>query len=528
MLYFIPSWYHENEYRENEQVFYSRRMVTEFDDSVKQVQLFNRNHIMDYKIINLSYCPNFRHFLHRQSVYHAPYWSAFDAIQEVKSMSADTLSFHDLLWPENTEFVYTNFCVIAYLNSAKYAEIHFGEDGNMIEVNLFQKDVLVRKNIYDDRGFLSCTQLFQNNFRVYEQYLNENGTWKMNHFFEDDHIEINPENNHYLIHGKLYTLSSLSYPNMESILLEVLNKYLEIETTPSDIFCMAMHTLHHDLLEAAFKGRKNILSFYKERMDLFEDKELKSLILDANYIVVDSKYKIEPIKEYAGKDVPIIDITPFDTRVDFGISQQLSVQNILVPVDNIGKEKFSELVLCFADYFKKNEFARVHFFTRNAMYNREDQLLTLTREVLKNNGYDERMARKESNNKSEFDLDGEEEIKIRFYVDQCVDELSISKCIRLQRIMVDITQNPDLYLQISCISSGIPMILERETQYIHPGKNGFILEEKEKLQEYLAYYLDSLTNWNKALVYSYEIGQEYNTKRLIQKWKEVMKHVEQY
>lgn len=51
MMYFVPSWYHGNEYKENEQYFYVRRAVTEFDDSVKQIQMFNRNDIMDYKIL---------------------------------------------------------------------------------------------------------------------------------------------------------------------------------------------------------------------------------------------------------------------------------------------------------------------------------------------------------------------------------------------------------------------------------------------------------------------------------------------
>lgn len=36
-MYFVPSWYHGNEYKENEQYFYVRRAVTEFDDSVKQI-----------------------------------------------------------------------------------------------------------------------------------------------------------------------------------------------------------------------------------------------------------------------------------------------------------------------------------------------------------------------------------------------------------------------------------------------------------------------------------------------------------
>ena len=84
MLYFIPSWYSTNEWKEKEQFWYKRRMQTEMDDTVKQIQLFNRNDICDFQILLLSFAPNFRHFLHRQSVFRAPYWSCFDAIQCVK------------------------------------------------------------------------------------------------------------------------------------------------------------------------------------------------------------------------------------------------------------------------------------------------------------------------------------------------------------------------------------------------------------------------------------------------------------
>lgn len=83
MLYFIPAWYENDQWCEHEQCWQERRMHTEFDDTVKHIQLFHRNHPHPYQILLLSYAPNFRHFLHRQSVYHAPYWSCFDAIQEI-------------------------------------------------------------------------------------------------------------------------------------------------------------------------------------------------------------------------------------------------------------------------------------------------------------------------------------------------------------------------------------------------------------------------------------------------------------
>ena len=527
MIYFVPSWYHENEYKENENYWYISRQVTEFDDSVKQVQMFNRNNIMEYKILNLSHSPNFRHFLHRQSVFHAPYWSCFDAIQEIRRTKVDILSYRDLMWPDHTEFVYTPFCIVAYVNNEKYAEIQFGEDGNMIEVFLFQSEVMVRNNVYDDRGFLSATIVYDAGIPVYKQYLGVDGVFKICQFYEDGHVEVNRENPYYLISKKRFKFNRINYTSMESLIEEVFSTYLDEMTEKSDIFCLAMHTLHHDLLESLFTQRKTILSFYQNRMELFEDAELKSLIRSTNYCIVDSKHKIRPLEKYAGQTLPIVDITPFDTRADFGISQQLTVQNILVPIDSIEQSKFEELIVLFAKYFETNETARVHFFTRNANWDRVDSVLNFVREVLKVNVLDERLSRKEEQFKAEFDLDEDNKVPIKFFVDQCVDELSISKCIREQRIMVDVTTQPDLYLQISCISSAIPQIVSFKTQYVHNGNNGFIVKDVSEITRCLTYYLDNITNWNKCVIYSYELGKEYNTASLIRKWKGVMKQVEQ-
>ncbi|MEE0955841.1 MAG: accessory Sec system glycosyltransferase Asp1, partial [Eubacterium sp.] len=46
MLYFIPAWYHGNDWKEFEQVWYLPKKHSEFDETVKQVQLFNRRQIM--------------------------------------------------------------------------------------------------------------------------------------------------------------------------------------------------------------------------------------------------------------------------------------------------------------------------------------------------------------------------------------------------------------------------------------------------------------------------------------------------
>ena len=45
MLYFIPAWYKEKEWCEDEQSWRVKRAHSEFDDTVKQIQLFHRSGI---------------------------------------------------------------------------------------------------------------------------------------------------------------------------------------------------------------------------------------------------------------------------------------------------------------------------------------------------------------------------------------------------------------------------------------------------------------------------------------------------
>ena len=191
MLYFIPAWYQLNNFKELEQNWHTRRMHTEFDDTVKHVQMFYRNGIKDIKILLLSHTPNFRHFLHRQGVFHAPYLSVFDSIQEVRGKKAAVFSFHNLAWPDGIEFVYTPFVVTAFLNGEIYARINFGEAGNAIEVIMYKDNVVVRKNIYDDRGFVSATEIYENGDIAYTDYLTDKGITKMRVYAGDGRVEIN-------------------------------------------------------------------------------------------------------------------------------------------------------------------------------------------------------------------------------------------------------------------------------------------------------------------------------------------------
>lgn len=530
MLYFIPAWYKDNEWSENEQSWRVKRMRSEFDDTVKQIQLFHRSGAYDYQIMLLSFAPNFRHFLHRQGIYRAPYWSCFDAIQEVGRKKVRVLSFHDLNWPDGIEFLYSPFVVIAMLGGEKYAQIDFGEDGNPIWIELYRNGKICRRNLYDDRGFVSGTILYEDGNPLYQEYLMEDGTWKLRYYYKDGHAEINQKCPTYLLEydriKRRNCFSRKRYDNLEQIIYEVLTAYLDL-TSYSDIFCVAMHNLHAGLLNRALRHEKRILSFFQDRYQVPNHPEELELIQKADYVVVDSKENARKIcGAFHVLSSHIAAIPPYDTRAEEGTSLQIGIQKLMLAVDDMDQELLGEVIRILGEYLSEKKGVQVCLFTRDARYDRKQKLLEQVRAELAKGGMPEEWAA-ESGTKtvSENDLEFGEKIPVLFVPEQCVDELSVSKCMREQWLLIDLREIPEQYLQINAVSFGIPQIVRKKTEFVVDDGNGVILNKLDRLPKVLDYYLDGLEHRNEARIFSYEVSREYTTKRLLKMWGEVMDSV---
>ena len=210
--------------------------------------------------------------------------------------------------------------------------------------------------------------------------------------------------------------------------------------------------------------------------------------------------------------------------MDFGISSQLKVQNILIPIDGIGKDDYRQIILEAAHYMTANELARVHIFTREAAWGREEKLTNELADILGQAGYDRRWAKREkprlvAENKIDED---EDDVEPRFFIDTCVDERTISKCINEQRVILDLRQIVDVYVDITAISKGVPRISLSEDQFFEHKKNGYLIHDFSQIGESLNFYLDSFENWNEALVQCYKIGHKYTTGVLLGAWRKVL------
>lgn len=533
MLYFIPAWYKDQEWCENEQSWRVRRVNSEFDDTVKQIQLFHRSGGYDYQIMLLSFAPNFRHFLHRQGIYRAPYWSCFDAIQEVRRKRVRVLSFHDLNWPEGVEFLYTPFVVIAMLCGEKYAQIDFGEDGNPIWIELYRKGQICRRNFYDDRGFIAATILYDKGNPLYQDYLMEDGTWKLRYYFRDGHVEINPKCATYLLEyrGGEYRLhfSRRNYDNLEKVIYEVMTSFIE-RTQFTDIFCVAMHNLHAGLLAKILRREKKILSFYQGRYQITDRQEELEMIRRANYVVVDSYESMKSMsRAFHIPSENITAIPPYDTRVEEGTSLQSGVQKLMLTVDGLDQELFGDVIRILGEYLQQKEGIQVCLFTRDASYDKKQKLLKQVRvELAKGDMTEDYAAEDDEKTIAENELEMEKKVPILFKPVQCVDELSVSKCMREQWLLIDLREVPELYLQINAVSFGIPQIVRKRTEFIVDDGNGILLKKVEKLPGALDYYLNGLEHRNEARIFSYEISRRYTTERLLKMWGEVMNSVSKH
>lgn len=527
MLYFVPAWYKENTWCENEQKWYMRRMKSEFDETIKQITLFHRNVKTDHEIIVLGYSPNFRHFLHRQGMFRLQYWSCFDAIAQIRRKKVAVLSYHDIKWPVGVEFVYSPFSIVALIDGQKYAQVDFGEDGNPISIQMFSGGVICRENFYDDRGFVSSTIVYEDGKAMYQDFLSENGVWKIRQDKTNGQILVNQNAANYdlvsydkdgsqLIEEKPF--KKLVYKDMAELVEEVFGAYVK-KTQEKDKFFVAVHPLHIEVVKNVLKDKIVVATFFENRFDLDRVGEIADFLEESSIIITDSDFSSQIIySRLSNIDSYIADIPPYDARMDFGISSQLKVQNILVPIDGLDMDSYFTLTKSLAEYLSTNDLARVHLFTRKASWGYVDKVKNALAQDLKTLGYDTRWVIKDEQSKEEIDQ--------RFFVDVCVDERDISKCINEQRVILDLRRTMDVYLYVTAISKGVPRISMSRDQFLNEGGNGRIIEDFSQISDSLGYYLDSFENWNKAQVACYELSQSYTTAVLLKKWRKVLDIIE--
>ena len=510
MYYFIPSWYASDEsWKMPARQWYRVGKESEFDDTVNHISMF-RSEGVDVGIISLSYGPQTRFFLHRQRIWPIEHWNAFDRLQSISADTPCIFSYRDLNWPENIEWMYTPFLIAGYVDGELYAEVEFGQHGNLLMINLFSKGRKTKTLYIDDRGFMSSIMKWIGTEPDEQYFYNRRGQLQFTLKYPEKSVVVERTSE--------YRTKRIKYSSIEELLKEVLEDKMAQVDRKKDVVHIAADERHNQMVMKAAKGCTVVLSFYGERYNIENKELLEKDTKGAALIITDTEKLASRIKEQVNVGSRIMDISPFDTRLSLGKSQQIRELKVFFPQDGMVEPIRSRGIMQMLALLQDDERIKLIVSTKDTSHTGIRKLKEEMKEKaasLKGTTiyvYDDADKVVPGENEAEEKAEKREpQIYIQPYTNES-DVMSILKDIRL---IVDIRDNPDQYIQIAGISVGIPQINYLTTRYIEDQKNGYMIHNIAHLKEAMSYYLKGLAHWNEALVYCVSQAEKYSADTLV-------------
>ena len=214
--------------------------------------------------------------------------------------------------------------------------------------------------------------------------------------------------------------------------------------------------------------------------------------------------------------IKIEEISPFDTRLKLGSSQRIRAKKIFLPIQGLNNQR--EIIKIIAQYMEKNLDAELVIAFSEPGWGRQEKIEEEIKKLLEELDITSfSLETKNSPIVENAQQDEEKVVPARVKVVRYLTEQDVIQHLEDIRLLVDLRDSPELYLQIAAISSGIPQVNLSQTRYVRHLKNGFLLGSIDELFDTLCYYLDGLSNWNQALVHAVEDIRLYTGGSLVKK-----------
>ena len=515
MIIFVPSWYDQTMgWQSVYGPWHQKNSGYEFDDTINQVRMF-RMAGEDIVLMCLSYMPCLRHFLHRQCIYPTPYWSVFDEMQGTTYCDPGTLSYQELQWPHNVEWIYTSRDVRAYVDDHLYAVVEFYSDGSMCWIDFYRDETICRRDVYDDRGFCSSSLQFSEGKPVKREYWGCLGEKRFTENLISGEIIISKESYRSFRKDHYVSLAELIDEKVKDWLLE----------RKGSTVIIAANQLHNQLVLQECRYQTVILSFFEDRYCLDNKEELQRDTARAPFVVTDTERSAKNL-EAAGVKSDIYDISPFDTRLPLGTSQKVREQKIFMPVEGLDVILLEKALHQILDFMNEHEDVNLTLGINAENEKENQQVVQLVEKLLHEGNFAkitfEGLSYELLNEGKKGERATKQKHKRRIEMVSYLSEFDLIDILSDTRLILDVRDQPDLYLQIAGISSGIPQVNYRYTRYIEHQKDGFIIQNIDHITEALEYYLSGLSHWNEALVYCVQTAAEYAGSALVEKWKELL------
>lgn len=513
MITFIPAWQHH---------------MTDIpsDDLIGQIKSFMFSETA-YQVLIGDYMPNLRYFLHKYGLLESNYVNLFDQLQDFTELVQRKIELDDLGLGLDVSYIYTPFNILGYKNETKVAAIKIGDGGQIFEVYHYRNEKLSLIDIYDDRGILSSQKAFVNDHLFTTTYLNINGDWVIKEFAATGEVQVNTKHPHGLISSR--------YESVEALRQELIDTTLKAYSGDNRVIISLTDENYGFVKKSRFINQMTI-SLLGDRFNFLaiEREEMLDVVSNVNNVLVDRQKTFDSIVQFVGNRDHIYQISPYDTRFKFGMSNELKEEIIYFDSSNITDIDFRTVMRELIDFIvdkkttsaSRREFKLIirhlnglntHFKNImgalfSEMYPDEYELISQMSLRAGENTIDEDFINKVD---SKVEIIMQTMNQIEFFEYRFDDQLF--EILDRTRLIIDVSEDPDLFTQIAAISTGIPQINHVENEYVLHQQNGLIINDLTDLKNGLAYYLDQLKHWQEAQVYAAKQIKKYSGNELKQK-----------
>lgn len=520
MFYIIPSWD-------------SQTLNIDYDYLLNKMLMFEEEGV-PYLIMGETFNPMLTLQLNKFGLINAKVWQVFDAIQNVHLDVGKPLSFEDIPMPSQVEQVYSphGISLMRGDHLVAFAEMFAGTV--LQKITYYRDDgsqFIDHVDFFDARGFLTRRYYVDvDQVRLIELYNpvgevvltvdeTKNGlvTIYQNHHFDKD-----------------------QYASLTDLVIEVSRRFLW-ETDGSAEIISAVDDQFSSLTAAIELDHPvcNVIT------DTSPDDEIKkALTLPSNpKVLAPSEQRLAKITAFC-HDLGLTNVhskfvPPYPTEFDLGISNSLDTQIIFWHVEQMDHKRAAKLAETLVKLVVDSE-------DEELLVNAVDQA---TYEVIRKTviqwverQFDVSINSEElawvrtylearSNHQLSQDMikEAEERSQLpnwqnlvdatlalaKLHFDQA-DQMSFyDEALKRARLLVDLSPTPSPYLQAKAISFGIPQINTVKTSFVTDRKNGIILKKDRKLDRAVNYFLDTLDNWNSAVVEDVKKMGEFSKSTLV-------------
>ena len=518
MYYFLPAWYRgDQSWDSREQVWYYQHEHG-FDDTTNQVRMFTSSGQAAALLVPVFF-PNLRHFAYQQGIYEVPRLAVFDYLQGIPAdLPVVNLDYHDFAWPADANYVYNPFTVTVFSKGQRYAQLSMGPEGNLIVMDLFKNDQRYRQLDFDDRGFVSRVSEYNEQQQLVRQaYLDHLG---------NEQFYVAADGQVHIVGGAHLARHQGIYPDLRSLITEQFTQFVQEQIQPADLVVAAADPFHDQMLGQVIPNDQLVMSYFGDRAALTEPAEA-ALAQQALLTIADSNYNQKRLEASGAK---VLQLPPLDTRLSLGISNQERLLKIMLLIDGLSAAALRVVLEIIMKTMNENELIDLTLLTFRggqrqaeieALVAELDERLALTDQYTFNQV---EAAAAENQLADDLDAARENARKRDIHFVTVSAEPQLIQAIHTTRLLIDLSPQPDVFLQIAGISAGIPEILRAESLYVEDGKNGRLLQNvTTDLAPAIHFYLDRLKNWNTALVHAANKIADYTSGRIVKRLQAAIK-----